>query len=146
MTDLEPPRRRASDFEKPRTAMDWVRANSVLVGAAAIIFVGIAGTAVFYTRLSDMIPVVVQMRKDIDEAQGALTRMRADITLLGERTAELKLHLDKTIEQAELARWKIQEAAGAAATLGARQDERIKNLEIHLAPLPLYLPGKGPPR
>ena len=144
MDNSDPQRRRASDFEKPRpTAMEWLRLNATLVGASAIICTGIVFSVVFYTRLSDMIPVVAQLRTDLNEAQQALKQVRQDISAATERTNELRTHLDKTLEQADTVRGKLNETDNKAADLIGRMDERLKSLETHSPPLPFQPPGRG---
>lgn len=121
--------------------MDWARQNATLVGAGAIICAGIVFAVVFYTRLSDMIPVVAQLRKDLDEAQQALKQVRQDIGAATDRTNELRAHLDKTLEQADIVRGKLNDTDNKAADLIGRMDERIKSLETHSPPLPFQPPG-----
>jgi uncharacterized protein YoxC len=142
--DIARGRRRAGDYDQPGGFWGWARENAVLVGAAGIICTGIVFSVVFYTRLSDMIPVVAQLRKDLDEAQASLKQVRTDITGMTERTNELRAHLDKTLEQADTVRTKLSETDNKAAELLGRMDERIKGLENHAAPLPFYAPGKAP--
>jgi len=134
--------RRASDYEKPRqTFVEWARANAVLLGgvtlACVIVFTGI----VFYTRISDMIPVVATMRKDLDDAREAVKGVRADLTQLTDRTNELRAHLDRALEQAGTVQGKLADTDSKASELMGRFDERIKGLESHSPPLPFTPPG-----
>ena len=123
------------------STMDWLRANATLVGAGAIICGGIVFSVIFYTRLSDMIPIVAQLRKDLDEAQGSLKQIRVDISAATDRTNELRTHLDKTLEQTDVVRGKLNDTDAKASEMIGRMDERIKGLESHSPPLPFSPPG-----
>lgn len=143
-SDVGLPRRPPSDFGPRVNFMDWARRNATLVGAASFIATGIVFSVVFYVRLSDMIPIVAQLRKDLDEAQQSLKQVRSDITAATERTNELRKHLDDTLNQADTVRGKLNDTDNQAAILMARMQERINSLETHSPPLPFQPPpGHG---
>lgn len=121
--------------------MDWIRQNIVLLTGVSFVGIIVFFSIVFYTRVSDMIPVVAQIRKDLDEAQQTLKQIRVDISAATDRTNELRKHLDTTLEQADIVRGKLNETDNKAAELIGRMDERIKGLEAHSPPLPFVAPG-----
>lgn len=140
--------RRSTDVGKiPWDIMGWLKANlSSIVAVASFVSSILFFAFGFYIKVIDMIPMVAQLRVDLDRAQVTLIMLQADLKATNEHTSELAIRLSVALDQAEALRAKLNETDGKASEMIARMDERIKGLENHAVPLPFYAPGKGPPR
>lgn len=118
-----------------KSLMAWLRLNAVLVGACAALLGGVVFCVVWYTRVSDMVPMVTKLRTDVDDMQVTIRQVRSDITVTTERLNEIRKNLDKAAEQIGIVKDKMNETDAKISELLGRMDERIKGLQSHSAPL-----------
>lgn len=164
MIDPEPPRRRASDYEKPkRTLGAWLAENVTLaLILSAILGVGglLIGGTLWYSsvnglgpRVDKVEPKVTLLEARLAAAEATLTRMQADLVSADKRLNDMREKIDHSDAVASEVRRTLDATDNQTREMIIRIDEQVKAAnerlratEAHFAPLPFNpppTPGRG---
>jgi outer membrane murein-binding lipoprotein Lpp len=156
MTDIEP-RRRASDFERPkRTLSGWLAENvtlALIIGAIVGIGGLLIGGTLWYSsvnglgpRVDKVEPKVTLLENRVSAAEATLTRMQSDLVSADKRLNDMREKIDASDKSASDVRRTLDAADNKASEMLGRLDERLKANEAHSAPLPFNPPSRGASR